>query len=350
MSIMGAFNTAVSGLSAQSHAFTDISNNISNSQTTGYKATNTNFSDYVLTSGTAQGTAGTVLATTASQNEAQGTITSSSNALALAVSGRGFFSVNEGSGDSTTFAKSFKNTAFYTRNGDFTENNLGYLVNSSNDYLNGYVVDSKGVLNTNSLQTINVANIQFRPTQTSKVTDAATLPGADAATDPTATSGAVNSTIPVYDSTGTPHSLALDWIYSPADTSWTVSGRLDGAGTPNVSAKVKFDANGLLSSVAQQNNIGSAPATYGAATTTSGAAASLTLPATFGGVSQPITISLGSIGSSSGTTMQADAAGSGAAAAMSSDSVTAGVFKKITMTSDGNIMASFDNNQTQLVG
>ncbi|MGI4745136.1 MAG: flagellar hook protein FlgE [Janthinobacterium lividum] len=350
MSIFGALNTAVSGLSAQSHAFTDISNNISNSQTVGYKATDTNFSDYVLTSGAAQGTAGTVLATTASQNEAQGTITSSSNALALAVSGRGFFSVNEESGDSTTSVKAFKDTAFYTRNGNFTENNLGYLVNSSNEYLNGYVVDSKGVLNTNSLQTINVSNVKFRPTQTSTVTDAATLPGAGAAADTTATSSAVNSTIPVYDSTGTPHSLALNWTYSAADSSWTVSGTLDGAATPNTSAQVKFDANGLISSVAQQNNIGSSPATYGTATTTSGAAASLTLPATFGGVSQPMTISLGSIGSSSGTTMQTDTAGTGAAATVSSDSVTTGVFKSISMTSDGNIMASFDNNQTQLVG
>ena len=49
MSVFGALNTAVSGLSAQSHAFTDISNNIANSQTVGYKATETSFSDYVLT-------------------------------------------------------------------------------------------------------------------------------------------------------------------------------------------------------------------------------------------------------------------------------------------------------------
>ena len=340
MSIFGALNTAVSGLTAQSHAFSDISNNISNSQTVGYKATDTNFSDLVLTSGNAQGTNGGVFAKTAYENEAQGTITSSTNALALAVSGNGFFSVDEQSGQSTSSTPAFQNTAYYTRNGDFTQNNQGYLVNSSNQYLNGYMVDSNGALNTTTLQPINVSNVAFRPTATSKLTDSASLPSAAAVAAGTGTTGATSQTSTVYDTDGQSHTLALNWS-NTGPSAWTVSATLDGASAPSMSANVTFDASGKLASVTPSG---------GTAISTSGADASFTIPSASGSALGAINVSLGTIGSSSGTTM-ATGSGTGAvAAAPTSDSITSGVYQGITMTSDGNIMAKFDNNQTQLVG
>ena len=50
MSIFGAMNTAMSGLNAQSDAFGNISDNVANSTTIGYKQVGTNFSDYLTTS------------------------------------------------------------------------------------------------------------------------------------------------------------------------------------------------------------------------------------------------------------------------------------------------------------
>ncbi|HTW28988.1 MAG TPA: flagellar basal body protein, partial [Acetobacteraceae bacterium] len=50
MSLLGAMNTAISGLTAQSAAFGNISDNVANSQTTGYKEVETNFVDYLTTS------------------------------------------------------------------------------------------------------------------------------------------------------------------------------------------------------------------------------------------------------------------------------------------------------------
>ncbi len=41
MSLFGAMNTAISGLSAQSSAFGNISDNVANSQTVGYKRVDT---------------------------------------------------------------------------------------------------------------------------------------------------------------------------------------------------------------------------------------------------------------------------------------------------------------------
>lgn len=351
MSIFGALNTAVSGLSAQSQAFTNISNNISNSQTVGYKATDTDFSDYVLSSTDAQGTNGTVRATTASQNEAQGSITASTNALALAVSGRGFFSVDEESGDSSTTQKAFQSTNYYTRNGDFTQDNLGYLVNSSNEYLNGYMVGSDGVLNSSTLQTINVANVAFRPTQTGTISVTASLPGSTATADGTASSTSESQTSDVYDSTGTKHAdaLGLTWAQvSGATDTWTVTASV--SGTTTAAAEVVFNADGTLASVAPQTNVGTSPATYSATPIdTAGTAATFTVPATFSnGTSQSLSINLGEIGSTSGTTMATTADGTGSAATVSSDSVTSGTYQGITMTSDGDIMATFANDQTQV--
>ncbi len=352
MSIFGALDTAVSGLAAQSQAFTDISNNIANSQTVGYKATDTDFSDYVLNS-TASQISGTVVASTASENSAQGTITSSSNALALAISGNGFFNVSEANGASTGTSQSFQPNDYYTRNGDFTENSSGYLVNSSNEYLKGYMVDSSGNLNTSSLQTINVANVAFRPSETGTITYAASLPGATAAASGTPAAGSTTPTSQsqtIYDASGAAHTVDFNWSYSQASNAWNVSASVDGASTPSASAQVTFNAAGQIASVAQQTNVGSTPATYGAANTTTDSTASFSIPTTLDGTSQAMTVDLGTIGSSSGTTMATDANGAGSAATISTDSVTSGNYTGITMTSDGSIMATFDNNKTQLVG
>ncbi|WP_338107081.1 flagellar basal body protein, partial [Asaia bogorensis] len=47
MSVFNALTTAVSGINAQSTAFTNLSNNIANSQTVGYKADTTSFQNFV---------------------------------------------------------------------------------------------------------------------------------------------------------------------------------------------------------------------------------------------------------------------------------------------------------------
>lgn len=112
MSVSSAMDTAVSGLTAQSVLFSNISNNISNSQTVGYKSTTTSFSDYVEASGALEGQSGNVIASTQYANQITGPITSSVANGALAVNGNGFFAVNEISGNSTTSTPSFSNTQY----------------------------------------------------------------------------------------------------------------------------------------------------------------------------------------------------------------------------------------------
>ena len=68
MGIFDALNTAVSGLQAQSFALQNISGNIANSQTTGYKETDTYFEDLVSAAALGYQTANGVTAGSKSTN------------------------------------------------------------------------------------------------------------------------------------------------------------------------------------------------------------------------------------------------------------------------------------------
>jgi len=112
-----AFYSGREGLQAQQTAMDDISNNIANLDTTGYKSQSTRFSDVLYSSmlrpttpGYATELAGNGVATAQiepdmSGGEAQPT----DSALDYAVNGPGFFAVQDTAGNT-----------FYTRNGSFT--------------------------------------------------------------------------------------------------------------------------------------------------------------------------------------------------------------------------------------
>jgi flagellar hook protein FlgE len=93
MGIFDALTTAVSGLQAQSFALQDISGNIANSQTTGYKETNTHFEDLVSAAALGQQTANGVTAGSVATNTVQGTIQSTSVSTDMAINGSGWFVV-----------------------------------------------------------------------------------------------------------------------------------------------------------------------------------------------------------------------------------------------------------------
>ena len=95
MSLFGAMNTAISGLAAQSASFGNISDNVANSQTVGFKEVDTSFSDYLTTSNSTVNDPGTVIALPDYLNNVQGTVSRADDPLALAIDGQGFFSVSQ---------------------------------------------------------------------------------------------------------------------------------------------------------------------------------------------------------------------------------------------------------------
>src|SRR5271167_3794412 len=131
MSLFGAINTAVSGLTAQSTSFGNISEDVANSQTVGFKRVDTSFTDYLTTSTATDNVPGAVVATPDYVNNIQGTVTQTDNPLGMAIAGQGFFAVSQATGVTSASVPTFSPQQYYTRAGDFSMNDNGYLVNSA---------------------------------------------------------------------------------------------------------------------------------------------------------------------------------------------------------------------------
>jgi flagellar hook protein FlgE len=177
MGIFDALNTSVAGLQAQSFALQNISGNIANAQTTGYKGIGTNFVDLVPDSTTPdRQVAGSVTAYARATISSQGTVSASTVATYMAINGDGFFSVQKATG-TTDNSPVFTGVTNYTRRGDFQVNANGNLVNGAGYYLMGVAVDPKtGNPLGNVPQVLKFQN-NFVPAQaTSTIQYAANLP------------------------------------------------------------------------------------------------------------------------------------------------------------------------------
>jgi len=215
MSLYAAMQVAVGGLNAQSASIGNISDNLANSQTTGFKGITTRFESLVTQSNQFTNDPGGVRATPYYTNSEQGNLVQSSNSTALAISGQGFFPVRPavvGADGLTTFGS----TTFFTRAGDFNLDKNGYLVNGAGYYLTGYAVSSSGVVDTSSADPIRLSDLLDNPVETTDVTYAANLPSSK---DINFSSSP--STIQVYDSLGGAHDMTFTWTKT-ATSEWSL--------------------------------------------------------------------------------------------------------------------------------
>lgn len=180
MSLSSALNTSISALKAQGAAISSVSENIANTSTTAYKNSEVTFSSLVSGNTTSSGySSGGVVYTVSQKISEQGQIETTSSSTNIALNGSGFFVVSDQ-------VDSLSSAYVYSRNGDFSTDSDGYLVNTEGYYLMGLRTDSDGnVLATNSndlnsLEAIDVNAISGTAQGTSTVTMDANLP-ADAA-------------------------------------------------------------------------------------------------------------------------------------------------------------------------
>lgn len=140
MGIYGALTTAISGIKAQSFALEQISGNIANSQTVGFKRNETSFVDLVSSSSATRQISGGVDSFTRSTNTVQGDITNSNVETHMSISGDGYFVVERAIGytDGSPVLAGVNN---YTRRGDFELDRNGYLVNGAGYFLKGLPLD-----------------------------------------------------------------------------------------------------------------------------------------------------------------------------------------------------------------
>lgn len=171
MSLFGSLYTGVSGLSAQSQATAMISNNIANVNTVGFKRSEAAFYSLVTTEGrSTRYSPGTVSVDRIQRVTQQGPIQQSTSSTDTSISGNGFYPVKRDGLNSSL------SQYLYTRNGQFSEDAQGYLVNTAGFYLYGWPLDQNGNLPSNqgdlsSLVPIDVAFLGglTRPTTSAEI-------------------------------------------------------------------------------------------------------------------------------------------------------------------------------------
>jgi len=133
MSLYGALFSGVSGLQAQSSAMGAIADNVTNVNTSGYKSTQVNFQTLVTKQASlTKYSAGGVQSKPHQGIDVQGLLQSTASATDLAISGNGFFIVNE-AGDPQA-----GDIYAYSRAGSFKVDKDGYLQNVSGYYMQGW--------------------------------------------------------------------------------------------------------------------------------------------------------------------------------------------------------------------
>src|ERR1700730_12264413 len=257
MGIFDALNTSVGGLQAQSFALQNISGNIANASTTGYKGIGTSFEDLIPDATTpSRQVAGGVTAFAQATITTQGTVSASSVATNMAINGDGFFSVQKATAVVDNVPV-FSGVTDYTRRGDFQVNANGNLVNGAGYYLMGVTVDPKTGYPTGNVPAVLQFQNNFIPAQaTSAIQYAANLP-----TQPKTPAS----------STATSGTLTADGGINPADFA---SNPLP-VGTP----AAPFTDNTITGSSAM--NQATTPAPITAATKLSGTAPSDSLSTSF---------------------------------------------------------------------
>jgi flagellar hook protein FlgE len=323
MSLSGALSSAISALNAQSQSLAMISDNIANAQTTGYKTNTAMFEDLVTGSSSASSYASGGVTSSARTNiTQQGLLTTTTNPTDVGIQGNGFFPVT------TSLAGG---TQLYTRDGAFSPDKNGYLVNNG-AYLLGERTDASGTVVDNSLVPINTNIAPTSGSATTETTFALNLP-ADAAVGASFT-----SSMSVYDSLGTASSVQVTWAKT-ATNSWTAS-----FGAPTLTSD-STKTTGAISSG------GSVAITFNSDGSLATPTAAPTLGITWSdGATSPtnIKLNLGTANKSDGLTQLASGATTPAidVTSINSDGVATGKLSSVAVGSNGTVNATYSNGQT----
>ena len=217
-----SFNAALSGLNANSNALNVVGNNIANANTVGFRGSQITFSDvFANTSGARLNGAGLTLqigdgvqTSSIQTNLSQGTLNESASSIHTAIQGNGFFVVKQ---PDDTFS--------YTRAGDFSINNEGYLITPRGDQVQGYPAVAGVITAGSSLSSLRIPIGQTLPPETTSNAslrinlNTNTVTGID-----------FHATFQAYDSRGT--SRTVDITFSRlADGSFDATATLDGVAT-----------------------------------------------------------------------------------------------------------------------
>jgi flagellar hook protein FlgE len=248
--MLTALSTALSALNAQTVAIDVVGNNLANLNTTGYKASSTEFYDLVSqTMGEGGSTqiglgVGTPLT---KRNFINGQIQGTSGPLDLAIQGSGFLIAKDQSG-----------ATLYTRAGDLKTDNAGNLITATGQSIQGWTAANGAVNTASPIGNLVVPLGSLKPpvaTQNMSLTANLDSRSDVAATPHTAANASFSTGVEVYDSLGNSHVVTVNY-WNNGGNSWdwqaTVPGADVGSATDQVvgSGSLTFDSTGKLTSPA----------------------------------------------------------------------------------------------------
>jgi flagellar hook protein FlgE len=304
MSISSSLNAGVAGLNANATRLATISDNIANSSTYGYKRADADFQSMVITNAAGSGvySAGGVRATSTRAIDERGALVGTSNALDIAISGRGMLPV----ASAVSIADGVESgTMLMTTTGSFRSDSDGVLRTDSGLVLLGWPADSDGNVpvmprdSVSGLQAVKINSNQQAGDPTTAVKLGVNLPAT--ATEYQASGDSLPLSVEYYGNLGTLE--ALDITFTP-----TVPAV---AGTTNQWTMVITDTAQAGAVVGEYvltfDNTRSAGGTLSSVTVTSGgaydaAAGTLDLSVSGG----PLLVTIGGLGNSNGLTQLSD--------------------------------------------
>lgn len=340
MTISSSLVAGVSGLLANATRLSTISDNIANSQTIGYKRIEAEFGSLVLNSGSTGYTAGGVRAGTQRVIDEAGSLTSTSNATDLAVSGRGMLPV----ANAAEFLGSDGDAEMLlSTTGSFRINSDGYLQDTNGYFLMGWRANNDGSVpnfprdSSDGLEPVQFSlNLTGDPT--TSVTMSLNLPATD--TIENASGDPYFLSVEYFDNLGI--SRSLDMTFTPtvpatgASNEWTLS-IADSAQSGATIAEyvITFDdsssAGGKIQSVTTTSGGAYDPTTGTAIVTTA---------------SGPIEIDLGAPADTNGLSQLSD---SFAPISIVKDGSEVGNMIAVEVDENGFVQARFDTGVTQVV-
>ena len=336
---MGSFSIPVSGLAASQDQMQSVSNILANIDTDGYKDQNLTFSDIFLQTGATNG-AGNPLQTgygvsvaSSVSNFTEGSLNPTGTASNMALSGNGFF-VTQGAGGQQD----------YTRAGDFTTNNAGQITTPNGELLLGYPAVNGVVNASGTLQPLQVGSANSPAVASTTMQITANLDASSAVGD-TAT-----STLPVYDSLGTAHTLSVtytmtapgSWSYAVTVPSSDLTPPGTGATTAVGSGTLNFNSSGMLTS---------SQATGASATTPPSAGITLSIPptgTTFADGAAPMSVNW-ALQTADNSTITQTATASGTSGT-STNGFASGTLASYTVQPDGTVEGVFTSGATAALG
>lgn len=318
---MGSFSTALSGLSADSVALNTIGNNLANLNTTAFKKQTTNFEDLFYqqigengSNDALQVGVGTKVSSTTT-NYLPGSINPTGDTRDMALSGDGFFVVQQNGVQSLT------------RAGDFQLDSNGNLTTAEGENVMGYSAVN-GVISGGSA--LVPLTLPTGSTESAKATQNYTL---TANLNAGAAIGTTFSTpVQVYDSLGQTHQLTMSFTKTAANT-WDYSATLPagdytGAATNNTGT-LTFDSSGNL-------------------TAPTGSVTGISFAGLPNGASD---LSFNwNLDDASGNPTISQTTAASAGTASKQDGFISGVYNGFSVDSSGIITANFSNGQKQTVG